>query len=66
MCHLSALTPVLMTPEHDNREAEAQRRTQTQGSLSPGPPQSSLTSSPPAPGSAPTAGSPSTAPGRSL
>lgn len=55
-----------MTPEHDSRAEEARRRTQTEGNLCPSPAQSSPLDPPPAPDSAWTAGSPSTAPGQSL
>lgn len=63
---LCALTPVLMTPEHGNRVAEARRKTQIGGNLCPGPAQSSPVRCAPAPGSAQTARSPSMAPDQSL
>ncbi len=63
---LCELTPGLMTPEHDSRVREARRRTQTEGSLCPSPPQSFLLHFPPASDSAQTAKIPSTAPAQSL
>lgn len=56
------LTPALKTPEHDNRVRAAQRKTQTEGCLCQSPAQSSPSSPPPHPDSAPTARNPSTAP----
>lgn len=55
-----------MTPEHDSRVGEARRRTQIEGNLCPSPALLAPLRSPPAPDSAQTAGSPSTAPGQSL
>lgn len=63
MTDVCGLTPVLATPVHESRAAEARRRTQTEDSLCLSPAQPC---SPPAPGSAQTGGSPSTAPGQSL
>lgn len=63
---LCELTPVLMTPERESRVGEARRRTQTEDNLCPSPAQSSPSYFPPAPDSAQTGGSPSTAPGQSL
>lgn len=55
-----------MTPERGSRAGAARRRTQTGGSLCPSPAQFSLHHSPPDPGSARRAGSPSRAPDPSL